>query len=39
MMVRKERIPSWRKMVFGFELIFEEDGGDEVIEKRVGKGY
>lgn len=42
MMVRKERIPSWRKIGFGFfELAgeaLEEDGGDEVGEKEGRKG-
>ena len=44
MMVRKERIPSWRKIGFGFELarevLGEEDGGDdddEVGDKKVGR--
>ena len=40
MIVRKERIPSWRKIGFGFELAgedLEEDGGDEV-EKEGRKG-
>lgn len=33
MMVKQERIPSWRKNVFGFELaeeVREEDGGDDM---------
>lgn len=43
MMVRKERIPSWRKIGFGFgfKVFEEEDGGedDEVgDEKEGGKG-
>jgi hypothetical protein len=48
MMVRKERIPSWRKIGFGFELAGEvleeeeEDGGDDDDEvgdeKEGGKG-
>ena len=44
MMVRKERIPSWRKIGFDFELarevLGEEDGGDdddEVGDKKVGR--
>lgn len=40
MMVRNERIPSWRKIGFGFELageVLEEDEGDEV-EKEGRKG-
>jgi hypothetical protein len=40
MMVRKEGIPSWKKIGFNFELageILEEGGGDEV-EKEGMKG-
>ena len=41
-MVRKERIPSWRKIDFGFELaeeVLEDDGGgDDVVEKESGRG-
>lgn len=41
-MVRKERIPSWKKIGFGFELagevLEEEYGGDEVGENESGRG-
>ena len=40
-MVRKERIPSWMNMCFGFELagelLGEEDGGDDD-DDEVGDG-
>ena len=40
-MVRKERMPSWRKMGFGFvlagEVLGEEDGGDDD-DDEVGDG-
>lgn len=41
MMVRKERIPSRRKIGFGFALaeeVFEEDEGDETDGKEGRKG-
>jgi hypothetical protein len=40
-MVRKERIPSWRKIGFGFELageVLEEDEGGDEVEKEGRKG-